>query len=87
MPNHVHALIAPAENHDLSNTLRGIKGASANHCNRLLGRKGKFWMDESFDHIVRDPKELAAFRDYILENPTKTGLKRHQYSVQMRNVV
>jgi len=60
---------------------------SANRCNNLLGRKGTFWMDESYDHIVRDSKELAAFRDYIVQNPKKAGLKLDEYSLQLRNVL
>lgn len=87
MPNHVHALIAPAEDHDLSTVLHGVKGVSARCCNKLLGRKGKFWMDESYNHIVRDPKELDALRDYITSNPKKAGLKPQEYSVQMRNIL
>ena len=87
MPNHVHIMIAPAHRYDLSTLLKGIKGVSANRCNNLLGRKGTFWMDESYDHIVRDSKELAAFRDYIVQNPKKAGLKLDDYSLQLRNVL
>ena len=42
MPNHVHALIAPTQGYDLLMILRGIKGVSANECNKLLGRKSTF---------------------------------------------
>ena len=87
MPNHVHAVITPVHGYDLSNLLRGIKGVSANKCNRLLGNKGPFWMDESYDHIIRDAAELAAFRDYIAVNPKKAGLKQHEYSLQLRNML
>lgn len=79
MPNHVHK---PCTYYDRPSTpLRSLnttqrnQGVSANRCNNLLGRKGTFWMDESYDHIVRDSKELAAFRDYIVQNPKKAGLK------------
>lgn len=44
-------------------------------------------MDESYDHIVRDSKEPAAFRDYIVQNPKKAGLKLDEYSLQLRNVL
>jgi hypothetical protein len=59
MPNHVHAVIKPAPEYELSTLLQAIKGFSANRCNKLLKRKSAFWMDESYDHIVRDAKELA----------------------------
>jgi len=73
MPNHVHALIKPALGYDLSTILQGIKGVSANRCNKLLGFETAFWMDESYDHVVRDAQELAAFRNYIACNPAKAG--------------
>ena len=87
MPNHVQAIIAPRDGYNLSRLLQGIKGVSANRCNKLLGSKATFWMDESYDHIVRDAKELAAFRDYIAENPNKAGLKPQEYSLQLRDVL
>jgi len=87
MPNHVHAIIVPRDDYNLSTLLKGIKGVSANRCNNLLRSKASFWMDESYDHIVRDAKELAAFRDYMAENPSKAGLKSHEYSLELRNVL
>jgi hypothetical protein len=33
------------------------------HWRQLLGCRSSFWMDESYDHIVPDAKELTAFRD------------------------
>ena len=44
-------------------------------------------MDESYDHIVRDVKELAVFRNYIAGNPAKAGLKADEYSLQLWNVL
>jgi putative transposase len=87
MPNHVHVLIKPALHHDLATVLQAIKGVSANRSNRLLGRKSQFWMDESYDHIVRDARELAAFRTYIAANPVRAGLKADEYSLQLRGVL
>jgi len=87
MPNHVHAIIAPRDGYNLSTLLKGIKGVSANRCNKLLGSKASFWMDESYDHIVRDAKELMAFRNYIAGNPAKAGLKPDEYSLQLSNVL
>jgi len=44
-------------------------------------------MDESCDHIVRDAKELRALRSYIAGNRPKAGLKPHEYSLQLREVL
>jgi len=87
MPNHVHAIIAPRDGYNLSKLLQGIKGVSANRSNKLLRMEGAFWMEESYDRVVRDAKELTAFRDYICENPKKAGLKQHEYSLQLRNIL
>jgi len=87
MPNHVHALIKPASSYELSKLLQGIKGVSAKRCNKLLGYKCAFWMDETYDHIVRDAKELIAFRHYIAANPAKARLNPGEYSLQLRNVL
>jgi len=87
MPNHVHVIIKQTSGYYLSTILQGIKGVSANRCNKLLGHKSAFWMDESYDHIVRNAKELTAFRNYIAANPTKAGLKPNEYALQLRNVL
>jgi len=80
-------VITPALGYELSTLLQGIKGVSANSCNKLLGHKSPFWMDESYDHIVRNTEELTAFRNYIAGNPAKAGLEPEEYSLQLRNVL
>ena len=51
------------------------KGTSARTCNKLLGRTGNaFWMEDSYNRIVRDGRELRAVREYIRNNPVKAGL-------------
>jgi REP element-mobilizing transposase RayT len=65
--------------HSLSGILKGIKGASARAANTLLGTTGTFWMDESYDHIVRSEKQYRHFLQYIEENPTKAGLSTDEY--------
>jgi putative transposase len=47
--------------------------------NKLLGRRGALWMEESFDRIVRDWIDLEAYRMYIRENPIRAGLHPGQY--------
>lgn len=79
MPTHVHALIEPFEGEDLAQLMKGIKGASARLANRLLGTTGTFWLDESYDHIVRSQAQYEHFRRYIADNPVKAKLKDHEY--------
>jgi hypothetical protein len=87
MPNHVDAVIVPRIGYEVSTLLQGTKGTSANRCNKLLGRKSVFWMDESYDHIIRDANEPAAFRRYVGDNPGKACLKAEEYSLELRNVL
>ena len=66
--------------HDLSALLQGIKGASARAANKILGTTGtSFWMDESYDHIVRSERQYRHFLRYIGENPIKAGLRSDEY--------
>jgi REP element-mobilizing transposase RayT len=72
MPNHVHLLITP--NVDATRWLRPLKGFTAHRANEILGRKGIFWQDESYDHLVRETGEFNRIRRYIEGNPVKAGL-------------
>ncbi len=74
MPNHVHVLVRPLMDHNLSGTLQGWKSVTAHEINKHLKRQGKLWQDESFDHIVRTEEQLERFACYIRENPVKAGL-------------
>ena len=74
MPNHVHVLVKPLGNHQLSDILHSWKSFTANEINKQLGRKGQLWMHESYDHIVRNERAFEAIRKYIRENPQKAKL-------------
>ncbi|MBI4559402.1 MAG: transposase, partial [Candidatus Hydrogenedentes bacterium] len=75
MPNHVHVLVAPRDEHSLSDVLQAWKGYTAKQINRTLGRSGTMWWDESFDHIVRSFDDYERFARYIQTNPKKAGLQ------------
>ena len=72
MPNHVHLLCTPQSS--LSEVVRRVKGPTAYEANKILGRSGKFWQDEYFDRLVRNPAEFARIKRYIEWNPVKAGL-------------
>lgn len=75
MSNHVHLLFHTSE-YDThpSKIMQYIKGGTSYSCNQYLGRKGAFWQKESYDHYVRDAKELENIERYIVKNPVKAGL-------------
>ncbi|MEK7255911.1 MAG: hypothetical protein AAB316_14265, partial [Bacteroidota bacterium] len=80
MANHVHALLtmlpgAPI----LWKVLQDSKKFTGRQANRLLGREGQFWEEESYDHLIRANWELQVGEFdrilwYILNNPVKAGL-------------
>jgi len=65
--------------HSLSELMKGIKGASARAANNILGTSGTFWMDESFNHIVRSEAQYERFVQYIADNPLKARLRGDEY--------
>jgi hypothetical protein len=63
MPNHVHALVKPFEDYSLERIVHSWKSFSANRINNTFGWSGRVWHPESFDHIVRTPRNLNASRN------------------------
>lgn len=81
MPDHVHLLVTPLPDgvggwHPLSDLLRSIKTFSARTINLGRERTGEFWMQESYDRIVRDRAEFWKHWQYICFNPVKEGLAK-----------
>ena len=62
--------------HPLTEIMRLLKGGTAFQANKILKREGSFWQHESYDHVVRDKKELSRSVKYILNNPVKAGLSK-----------
>ena len=74
MPNHVHIVFAVERSAtSLYKILQSLKAYTARDANKLLNRKGAFWQHESYDHVVRDRKELERIVNYVLNNPVKAG--------------
>jgi len=69
MPNHVHALVRPLDDHRLDGILHSWKSFSASQINKMSGSRGRVWHPESFDHIVRSAAQLKRFEKYIRDNP------------------
>ena len=74
MPNHVHSLVETIAGHAIADVVRSWKSFSGREANRILGRRGKFWMADYFDRFIRDERHLAAARGYVRANPVKAGL-------------
>ena len=79
MPNHVHLLVAFPDEAAMLAQCEGWKRFTAVRLNRLLGRSGRFWQVDGFDHLVRDETHFEKFRRYIADNPRQAGLKNGEY--------
>jgi len=74
MPNHVHLIVQPLESYSLSEIIKSWKGYSSREINLGCGTSGSLWMDEYFDHMIRNESYFEKFQDYIRENPIKAEL-------------
>jgi putative transposase len=79
MSNHVHVVLEPLRNSQggfisLSKILHSLKGFTAHQSNKILGRRGRFWENESFDHLIRNEDGWQKIVSYILNNPVKAKL-------------
>jgi REP element-mobilizing transposase RayT len=74
MPDHAHAIFRLIGTLSLTQILKGIKGRSAHQINKITGRQGQVWTQESFDHIVRGEADWEEKMEYVRQNPMKKGL-------------
>ncbi len=85
MPSHVHWVFRPLDAWvnqvgrpgrlpPRARIMHGLKRHTGRECNRLLGCRGAFWQDESYDHCVFDVDELGRVIDYTELNPVRAGL-------------
>ena len=74
MPDHVHLLIRPTQGNTLAKIMQGLKGYTAMELNKIMKRKGSFWQDENFDHLIRNGADWLDKFEYIHNNPVKAGL-------------
>jgi putative transposase len=79
MPNHVHALFAPAEEWPLEKIVHSWKRQSAVRINRLIGKNGVLWQRDYFDRLVRNEKHFARCVRYIRNNARKAHLRPGEY--------
>ena len=86
MPNHVHVLVCLLGDTLIEPQCRSWKKFSAGEINRLLGRSGRVWQEESLDHLVRTVEQYEYLQRYIAENPIKAALRDGEYLYWKRPV-
>jgi len=78
MPNHVHLLIYVQRFlKPLYKIMQSLKRYTGRESNKFINRTGSFWHEESYDHIVRNQRELININSYIMNNPEKAGLVKN----------
>lgn len=82
MPNHVHLLVCLLGETNILKQCYSWKKFTAGKINRVLGTSGRFWQEESFDHLVRSPEQFEAIQRYISENPKL--LKQGEYHLHQQ---
>ena len=79
IPDHVHLLLKPLRDANgrpfaLVDILQCTKSVTARRINRMLGKSGPVWEDESFDHVLRSDEILREKAGYIRQNPVEARL-------------
>jgi type I restriction enzyme R subunit len=84
MPNRVHLLVCLLGATEIEAQCHSWKKYSAGEINRLFGRRGRFWQEESFECLVRSEDQLKHFEQNIAENPRKARLRECEYLYWVR---
>ncbi len=79
MPNHVHLLCCLTGDTDIEEQCKSWKRFTARMINKASASAGRFWQEESFDHLVRSPDQFEYLRRYIAENPGKARLREGEF--------
>ncbi len=74
MPNHVHVLLTPSAQYNLSQIVFSWKSFTARTANKMLQRSGAFWQQDYFDRFIRNENHFYETISYIENNPVKAGL-------------
>lgn len=74
MPNHIHFLMTRFEAIVLADVMQSFKSLTAHKANKILRRKGQFWMEDYFDRYIRNANHFVKTVRYIESNPVKAWL-------------
>jgi REP element-mobilizing transposase RayT len=81
MPDHLHAVVwLDGEGRPLSALVQAFKARTT--ADYVLGVRswgwaafrGRLWQKGFYDRVIRGDEELAAIRDYVMQNPRRWGL-------------
>jgi type I restriction enzyme R subunit len=79
MPNHVHVLAAFLDEDSMLKQCDSWKHFTATKINRSIGRSGRLWQQDSFDHLVRSTEQFECLRRYLADNPRRAKLAPNEF--------
>lgn len=77
MQEHVHVLLTPLGDNTIERCVQLIKGGYSYTIRKQF--PGEVWNSGYHDHRVRDREDFENQLRYIADNPTRRGLKEHEF--------
>lgn len=74
MPDHIHCLILPSEDSDISVIMKHLKGNFARKYNWIHATYGSLWQRRYYDTGIRGMLQMVSTLNYIHNNPVRAGL-------------
>lgn len=74
MGNHVHLMIKPSKNENLSRIMQWILATFAINYNKKLNLVGHVWYDRFFSSAILSFRQYLKTFEYIAENPVKAKI-------------
>jgi putative transposase len=75
--DHVHRIVEAANKQALSRGMQGLSISIARRVNRLLGRRGRFWVDRFHARALENPRSVRNALVYVLANFRKHAARRY----------
>jgi putative transposase len=75
--DHVHLIVEAANMQALSRGMQGLSISIARRVNRLLGRRGRFWVDRFHARALESPRSMRNALVYVLANFRKHAARRY----------
>ena len=74
--DHLHFIVEAADGRALARGMQGLTIRMAKRINKVLGRKGRVFIDRYWSRVLRSPSETRAALSYVLRN--KLGHNRRR---------
>ncbi len=81
MPNHLHGILLfdndKARGLTLGRIVAAFKTITTREINCLRNTPGKrFWQKDFYEHVIRNERDMARIREYIVNNPLQWSLDK-----------